>query len=203
MILNDTKPILNREWSNNELKKFVGLFKGDIVNVSAWKDNDKSNCNYSYYFRGCKSYTITNFREDYRGFQGKKGEIELDLEKPLDSKMYGAFDTVFNHTTLEHVYDFQTAFKNLCYMTRDILILVLPWMQEYHPATDKSYGDYWRFSEEAIRKMCENREITPVYLSQNRDANNCIYFFLIASKRPELWWEKIKNVQDLLQQEKV
>jgi len=188
-----TRPYLNREWSNDELKKFAGLFKGDVVNVSAWKDNDKSNCKYSYYFRGCKSYSLTNFKEDYRGFQGEKNEIELDLEKDLREELVEAFDTVFNHTTLEHVYDFQKSFENLCKMTRDTLILVVPWMQEHHPATNKAYLDYWRFSEDAIREMCKRNNIEVLYLSQNKDANNCIYFFLIASKKPNLWRNKIKK----------
>ena len=188
-----SKPYLNREWSNDELKKFVGLFKGDIVNVSAWKDNDKSNCCYSYYFRGCKSYTLTNFKEDYRGFQGRSGEIELDLEKPLDSKLCGAFDTVFNHTTLEHVYDCQKAFENMCAMTRDTLIIVVPWLQEHHPATNKAYLDYWRFSRNAMERMCKDQGLEILYLSENKDANNCIYLFLIASKQPNLWKDKIKQ----------
>ena len=51
---------LNREWSNDELKKFAHLFKGDIVNVSAWKDEDKEEGFYRQYFDRAKSYKITN-----------------------------------------------------------------------------------------------------------------------------------------------
>ena len=40
-MLVDRKFRLPRIWSNNELKKFSDLFRGDIVNISAWRDEDK------------------------------------------------------------------------------------------------------------------------------------------------------------------
>jgi len=175
--------VIPRIWSNHELKKFAHHFKGDVVNVSAWQDNDKEGRKYANYFSNAKSYTLTNFKEEMRGFQGYSGEIFLDLEKPLPSELEGRFDAVFNHTTLEHVYDFQTAMDNLCKMTRDIAIVVVPFLQVMHG----NYGDYWRFSPEAIAKMFEKRGLSVAYLSFNKQKRTSVYIFCIASKNPDKW----------------
>lgn len=172
-----------RKWSNDELKKFAHHFKGDIVNVSAWQDSDKQGKKYSDYFLNAESYTITNFKEDMRGFQGYKGEIFLDLEKTLPSELKGKFDVVFNHTTLEHVYDFQTATDNLCKMSKDIVILVVPFLQVMHG----NYGDYWRFSPEGVVRMFERRNMKVAYLSFNKQKRTSVYIFCIATKNPDKW----------------
>src|SRR5512145_328456 len=117
-----------RLWSNDELARIGPLFDGDIVNVSAWRDDDKAGRRYRDYFPRARSYTMTNFRTDMRGFQGWDGEIFLDLEQPLPVELQGAFDVVYNHTTLEHIYEFRLAFSNLCAMSRDAVVIVVPWL---------------------------------------------------------------------------
>ena len=165
-----------RIWSNQELRKIASSFKGDIINVSAWKDEDKEGGHYKDYFSSARSYTITNCSKDkYRGLQNN--EIDLDLEGDIPEELIGNFDVVFNHTTLEHLFDFNKAFRNLCSLTKESLILVVPWNQEYHEASDKSYLDYWRFSEEAVKKMFKVENFNIKYISTNGE-----YIFVYASR---------------------
>ncbi len=179
---------LPRIWSNRELKKYAYLFSGDIVNVSGWKDIDKEGKHYKDYFINASSYTITNYKSEARGFQGYQNEIFLDLEKPLPKELYQRFDVVFNHTTLEHIYDIKTAFSNLCNLSRDIVIIIVPFLQQYH----SDYGDYWRFTPLAIKKMFEENGFEVVYQSFNSHKMSSVYIFTIASRFPEKWRDKFK-----------
>jgi hypothetical protein len=174
---------LARRWSNTELAKFAGWFAGDVVNVSAWRDEDKSGGHYADYFTAKSSYTITNYKSCARGLTGAPGELFLDLEAPLAPALAGRFDVVFNHTALEHIYELQTAFGNLCAMSRDIVIIVVPWLQPYHG----DYGDYWRISPLAARRMFEANGLAPLYISFNEDAFASVYVFALGSRHPERW----------------
>ncbi|MCP5101320.1 MAG: hypothetical protein GY943_37720 [Chloroflexi bacterium] len=176
---------LPRIWSNRELKKFAHLFKGDIVNVSAWKDIDKEGQHYRDYFSNASSYTITNYEAESRGFQGYENEHFLDLEDALPENLYRRFDVVFNHTTLEHIFHVNTAFKNLCDMSHDIVILILPFLQQYH----STYGDYWRFTPLAIKQLFATNDYSLLYQSFNSHKQASIYTFSIASRQPEKWQE--------------
>jgi hypothetical protein len=175
-----------RVWSNRELAKFAHLFQGKVVNVSGWKDVDKEGRHYRDYFTGASSYTITNFKAEARGFQGMEGEIFLDLEQDLPAELAGAFDVVFNHTTLEHIYQAHKAFANLCRLSSDIVIIVLPFLQQYH----SDYGDYWRFSPLATKRMFEDNGFTLVYQGFNSDKASSVYTFSIATRNPEKWKNK-------------
>jgi hypothetical protein len=188
MFLIDKKYRLPRIWSNDELKKFANLFDGDIVNVSAWKDEDKEGKKYKDYFINAKSYSITNYKKEARGFQGTEGEIFLNLEESLPNNLINKFDVVFNHTVLEHVYDFKKSFENLCLMSRDIVIIIVPFLQEMH----SDYGDYWRFTPLAIKNMFEENSMEVIYSSFNEHKKSSVYLFFIASKKPGKW-DKIKN----------
>jgi hypothetical protein len=174
-----------RVWSNQELRKHAHLFKGDVVNVSAWKDIDKEGGKYENYFSNASSYSKTNYKKEARGFQGTEGEIFLDLELDLGNDLVGKFDVVFNHTTLEHVYQFRKAFENLCLMTKDIVIIVVPFLQEMHA----NYGDYWRFTPEAMVRMFEDNKMETLYLSFNGGSKESVYVYAIGSKNPEKWSE--------------
>jgi len=144
------------------------LFDGDVVNVSGWKDEDKEGGAYRDYFPSAASYTVTNFERGY-GFQGRPGEVLLDLTVPVRDELRGKFDVVFNHTTLEHIYNTDLAFENLCAMSRDVVIIVVPFLQPVHEGEDNAYSDFWRFSPAAVRKMFEERGLHPLYVSYNDD----------------------------------
>ena len=110
---------------------------------------------------------------------------ELDLEKDLDTTLHNKFDVCFNHTTLEHIYEFQKAFQNICLMSKDIVIIVLPFLQEQHA----DYGDYWRFTPMAIRQMFERNAMEMIYVNYNDEPNESIYIFAIGRKRHDKWNE--------------
>jgi hypothetical protein len=154
-----------RLWSNQELRKIADHFHGEVVNVSAWRDEDKCGGHYREYFRNATGYTLTNYKSEARGFQGADNEIFLDLAQPLDEALKGRFDVVFNHTTLEHIFEVQTAFANLCAMSRDAVILVLPFVQEQHG----EYGDFWRFTPDCLARLFRAQGLTPLVITSNRD----------------------------------
>lgn len=177
---------IQRRWSNQELKKFSHLFTGEIINVSAWKDNDKEGSKYKDYFINAKSYFISNSESHFRGFQGFENEINLDLTQELDNKYINKFDVVFNHTTLEHIYNVRIAFKNLCLLSKDIVIIVVPFLQEMH-----GKYDYWRFTPVTIKKLFEENNFRLLYLNFNHHKYSSVYIFAIGSKNPEKWKDKI------------
>jgi len=176
-----------RRWSNRQLRKFAHHFRGDIINVSAWKDEDKEGNHYRDYFVGADSYRITNFETEACGFQGTDGEIFLDLQDTLPEGLHGRFDTVFNHTTLEHVLDVQTAFDNVCRMSRDAVILVVPFLQQYHT----TYGDYWRFTPTLLEKLVAKNGLSLHYMDFNNQRSASVYIFAIALRNPEDYKGKI------------
>lgn len=145
----DRKFRLPRIWSNKILKLISHNFKGDVINISGWKDEDKEGSNYSKYFSNSRSYSISNYKGE-RGLSNLDNEIFIDLEGDLDKNLIGNYDVCFNHTTLEHVYNFHKAFDNICLMSRDIVIIILPFAQELHET--ESFGDYWRFTPSALKK---------------------------------------------------
>lgn len=153
------------------------------MNVSGWKDIDKEGKHYRDYFTNASGYTITNYKAEARGFQGMDNEVFLDLESDLPEQMQGKFDVVFNHTTLEHIYDIHKAFSNLCALSNDVVILVLPFVQQYH----SDYGDYWRLTPLAIKRLFEDNGLSLVYQSFNNDKASSVYTFSIASKQPAKW----------------
>lgn len=186
---------LPRIWSNKELRKFAHLFKGDVANVSGWKDIDKEGGYYKDYFKNASSYTITNYQSNARGFQGMEGEIFLDLTKELPKELIEKFNVVFNHTVLEHIFEVHKAFENLCKMTKDIVILVVPFLQEMHA----DYGDYWRFTPLTLKRLFKENDLDIIYCSFNSHKNASVYIFCIASKNPQDWKGKIPyefNLED-------
>ena len=183
-IFTDRRFRLPRKWSNKELKKFSHYFHGDVINVSGWNDVDKEGEFYSQYFNNSSTYTISNY-SGQRGFSGKNDEIFLDLSVPLDKNLYGKFDVVFNHTTLEHIFDFSSAFQNICNLSRDVVILVVPFAQIVHE--NSSYDDFWRFTPSSISKLFIINKYKIIYQSCSPNWNAGIYLFFIASKNSKKW----------------
>ena len=168
-----------RIWSNRILARISPHLEGAVVNVSGWRDEDKEGRHYRDYFPHATEYWLTNWKSEARGFQGNlENEIFLDLEKPLPEALRRRFDVVFNHTTLEHVFDIFTAFHNLCELSRDCVIVVVPFLQEQHG----DYGDYWRFTPEAIRRLFRREEMALAYLATNDQSVDAIYVVAVAAR---------------------
>jgi hypothetical protein len=94
-----------------------------------------------------------------------------------------AFDVVFSHTVLEHVYDVQSAVATLCALSRDVVIVVVPFVQEQHYT--ESYGDYWRFTPMALERMFAEHGFTTIHSSWNHHRYAATYILSIASRTPD------------------
>jgi hypothetical protein len=112
-------------------------------------------------------------------------EYPLDLTKPLPKELYQKFELVFNHTTLEHVYDNRLAFKNLCNMAKEAVMVVVPWVQQVHIAPG-AYDDYWRYSPYAMEKQYEENGYSMVVCSHNNDFDTAVYLFCIGIRNEKL-----------------
>jgi hypothetical protein len=174
-----------RTWSNSKLRKIAHLYDGSVINVSGWQDMDKEGKRYQEYFLNAKEYHISNI-EGCRGKSDLPNEISIDLQSEVAAEMADRYDVVFNHTTLEHVFDIKLAFKNLCKLTRDTVILVVPFMQVEHWAYG-SYLDYFRFTEFALRELLGEQNLDVMYINGNHKPVYPVYYFVVASKRPEKW----------------
>ncbi len=175
-----------RVFSNNELKKFSHLFTGKILNASGWNDSDKQGAFYKDYFANADSYYISNYDKDKKGLQGLENEFFLDLEAQLPKHLSGEFDLVFNHTTLEHIYDVFKAFSNLASLTKDVLIIVVPYIQQVHGS---GYYDYWRFTPHSMKALYSTENMKLRYLSANGNEKASIYLFCIGYKTKK--WDRI------------
>lgn len=170
-----------RVWSNRILRGLAPHFAGAVVNVSAWQDRDKEGGTYRDYFTAATEYWLTNWRSEARGFQGDlPNEIFLDLEQPVPQELNSRFDVVFNHTTLEHVFDVFTAFHNLCALSRDVVLLVVPFLQEQHG----DYGDYWRFTPQTLQRLFQKEGRSLDFVAWNDNNVDAIYIVAASALRP-------------------
>lgn len=174
-----------RRWSNAELRKFAPLFHGSVINVSGWNDGDKEGGHYRNYFRNAAAYTVSNI-QGARGLTGADGELLLDLTQEAPPALERAFDVVFNHTTLEHIYAVHTAMKNLCLLSKDAVILVVPFMQPVR-CDPTSYLDYWRFTPHALRQMFGENGFEVLYCSHNAQPVGNVYVFVVATRNVDRW----------------
>lgn len=178
---------LPRIWSNRELRRLGPLFTGRIVNVSAGEDTDKEGNTYRSYFPNSDSWHITNYSPgSYRGYSGRDNEILLDLTAEFPEEFRSQFDVVINHTTLEHIFDVEKAFKNICNLTRDIAIIIVPFCQSQHETSD--FLDYWRFTPSCLRELFRRNCMEVVYESESPYRDAGVYLLMIGSKSPGKWY---------------
>lgn len=162
-----------RIWSNTELLKYSHYYTGSVVNVSAWRDEDKRGMHYRDYFSQARSYDVTN--KDIVA----DTDMYLDLEADLLNELHEKWDLVFNHTTLEHVFNVNKAFSNLCSMARECVVLVVPSVQQYHG--NNEYEDYWRFMKPALIRMFEQNHMKVIHIAQG-GSKMSQYILVIAEK---------------------
>ncbi|HEY3347433.1 MAG TPA: hypothetical protein VGK71_07405 [Nitrospirota bacterium] len=180
-----------RHWSNDQLRQVCDMFSGDVINVSGWKDEDREGKKYRDYFSRKSSYTVTNWGNGERGGL-EEGDVQLDLEGALPEDLVGKFDVVFNHTTLEHIYDIRTAFRNICSLSRDAVVLVIPFAQAVH--YNGSFKDYWRPTPFAVQRLFgENGFILVGVSSNDRQPFGATYAMYIAVKDPGKYADKLRE----------
>jgi hypothetical protein len=175
-----------RRWSNAELRKVAPLFNGQVANVSGWRDEDKEHGHYRDYFSSATEYAITNYWGSAQANDGHPDSIPLDLTADLPAEFHQRFDVVFNHTVLEHIDDLEKAFGNLCAMTRDVAVVIVPYIQDIH-FTEGLYGDCWRFTPHGLNFMFRRHGLELVYLTANDGIWYPIYLFAVASRKPAQW----------------
>ncbi len=171
-----------REFSNAMLKYYAPLFTGSIINVSGWKDGDFEHGCYVNYFTKADKYSVSNAPTSSKGIGSLPNEIAIDLSVPIDSTLHKQFDVVFNHTTLEHIFELDVAFTNLCALSKDVVILVVPTLQHIH--FNDGYGDYNRLTPMGIVKYFEKNGFETLVLRSNEQQFSPMYCFAIAV-RPE------------------
>jgi len=170
-----------RLWSNDQILKYCPHFVGDIINISGGTDSDKEHKFYKSYFKNARSYKISNYIKE------SNHDIILDLSTPLnnDSSLYKKYDVVFTHTVLEHIYNMDNAIKNICDISRDIIITVIPFIQSFH--CRDYFSDYWRFSPHALISKFNEHGFKTLHIDWNDDPFGNIYIFHIASNNPTKW----------------
>ncbi len=186
----DRKYRTARIWSNKVLRQIAPVFKGNIINVSGWHDEDKEGCFYREYFSSADTYRISNLG----GYRGESADTNyvLDLEGILPDSLKGRFDVVYNHTTLEHVFDVFTAVRNLCELSNDVVIVVVPFIQEQH--THDSFSDYWRFTPAGIKALFSANGMETVLLCSTPGCRSAVYHLLVTSKFPGKWTEAFNGM---------
>ena len=185
---------LARLWSNGELRRLAPVFAGEVVNVSGWDDRDKDGGRYRDYFTAASGYAITNYGGE-RGLQHRSGEYYLDLAGEVPEELRQRFDVAFNHTTLEHVFDVRAAFRNLCALTRDVAIVVVPFAQAQHETA--SFGDFWRFTPTCLRRLFSENGLSVIYEAENSHRNSATYLLFAGSRHPERWQGKLPPFEPL------
>jgi hypothetical protein len=182
---------LARLWSNEVLRLIGPFVEGEVVNVSAWRDDDKQGGHYRDYFPNATRYYTTNYG-GYRG-DGIEDSFRLDLESPLPPELLRRFDVVFNHTTLEHVFNVFQATENLCRMSREAVIVVVPAVQEEH--TSDTFSDYWRFTSGGLSALFERNGLSIAILTSSPFCNAAVYHLIVATRQTGKW----KDVSALVQ----
>lgn len=172
-----------RVWSNRVLRAYLGAFSGDVINVSGWKDEDKEGGRYRDYYGHVERYVVSNVEGD-RGMPAEPPagaeSLFLDLEAALDPALERQFDVVFAHTVLEHVFDLLGALETLSRLTRDVVVIVVPFSQRVHYT--HSYGDYVRVSPLLLKRFFEERGFTVLLSASNDQPFQPVYVVFVAAR---------------------
>lgn len=190
----DIHAIRPREFSNAILRYYAPLFTGSVINVSGWKDGDFENGAYKTYFTHAGEYFVSNAPTSSKGIGSLDSEIAIDLSEPIDTSLHGAYDVVFNHTTLEHIFNIEIAFANLCALSRDVVILVVPTLQHIH--LNEGFGDYNRLTPLGIVKYFEKNDFETLVLQSNEQQFSPIYCFAIAVRKGSRYINEIEKSLD-------
>jgi hypothetical protein len=185
-----------RTWSNKELRKVAGLLPRPrrVINVSGWKDADKEGSTYRAYFNPSEAYDISNYEAD--AARGGPGSVALDLGEPAPPHLVGRYDVAFSHTVLEHVPDPWFAFAQIAKLTSDLIVTVVPFKQKLHFEAGM-YGDYYRFTPFAMRRMHEANGFTLLYESFTPRPSLDVYLLHVGTKAPDRHGDFPRSVPDL------
>jgi SAM-dependent methyltransferase len=119
-------------------------------------------------FPTAKEFICTDINPDF-------GHQVLDV---TTMKTKNKYDIILCLNVLEHVYEFQKAVNNMhrALKTKGILCVALPFTFPLHDEP----GDYWRFTEHALRKMLSS--FSKVEIKPQRSRKLPTGYFVIARK---------------------
>lgn len=100
--------------------------------------------------------------ENYKYFPSKNFKT-MDVDRQWQPNFVGDicktdfrdnyWDLVILSQTLEHIWDFRAAIKEIHRITKQYAIIDSPFMYQHHP--EDNFDDYWRFSPQALQKLCQ------------------------------------------------
>lgn len=173
-----------RLWSNEDVRK-VGELLGHlhgIINVSGDLDEDKYGSHYRNYFNTAK-YDISNYEsDDFRG--GSGDSLKIDLEKPIPSSLLNSYELVFNHTTLEHVWDVRMAMDNLVKLSSRYIYIIVPFKQKLH-FYDEGFKDYHRLTHFWFREYAKRNQLKVLYENYGPKDSLDVYISVLLSKNQQ------------------
>ena len=108
----------------------------------------------------------------------------------VSNSLKGKFDAVFNHTTLEHVYDFQQAFRHLCELSKISSLL------SFCNATDTSNCRFWRLlapTTMTIARLFLENGFEPLVIKCNDQPFAPVYCFAIGYAETMLIKENLQR----------
>ncbi len=190
------REMVARYWSNDILRELGPNFKGRIINVSAWRDEDREGNRYRDYFPNAASYEISNHPGDKKRGSNESTDLEIDITAPLPRELEKNWEVCFHHTVLEHVPDPFIAFENICKMSADAVISVVPFRQKFH-FEPGNYLDFWRFTPAAMRRLYELNGLEVVYESFSPNKSKDVYLFYVGSRHPGQWDDIAMRLPDL------
>lgn len=132
-----------RRYHNKKVAEFAsGKKRKNILELGSGKE-----------FKGGYYYSMKRFFDDSNDF------LQTDINKDFGHKVLDVtkmkykeeFDIILCLNVLEHVYDFQKAIDNMykALKKNGTVVIAVP---TFYPLHDEP-GDYWRFTEHALRKM--------------------------------------------------
>ena len=104
---------------------------------------------------------------------------------------------------VEHVFDVSKAFENMCLLSKNFVILIVPQFQMIHDY-HRGYKDYWRFTPFVIDELFKRNNYTVLFRETTYGFSESNYLFYIATKRNAENYKKyfplLKPVEDYLNQ---
>ena len=185
MLRSYLKKFSPRAWSNEQLRTVAQFVPpgARIINVAGWEDKDKEGSFYRNYFPSPALYHVSNYPGDQKRGANVHSDLLIDLGKPIDPTLVGKYDVVFNHTVLEHVKRPWFAFEQLCALSTDLVISVVPWKQKLH-FEPGAFGDYFRISPLAMRMLHEENGLKVIYEAYTPLPALDVYLIHVGTKNP-------------------
>lgn len=135
--------------------KLTSKYSLNILDVGIAGD-PKPSSNYKFFGKGNNFKTLD-----------KLPFVEPDYVMDICETDFGdnEWDIVICSQTLEHIWDYKKALKEICRIAKKWAIIDIPFAYEWHP--DPSFDDYWRFTPSAFTKLLKEAGFSDVDVSKS------------------------------------